>query len=61
MGWSHVTPEPPPPIPGGNAGPLKICKPTVGSLLVCSSVRFHLAIMYVSIKVVCVVELVVLG
>lgn len=34
MGCSHVTPEPPPPpIPGGNAGPLKkICKPTVGSL-----------------------------
>lgn len=38
MGRSHVTPEPPPPpIPGGSAGPLKICTPTVGSLLGCSS------------------------
>lgn len=60
MGWSHVTPEPPPPIPGGNAGPLKISKPTVGSLLVCSSVHFHLAIMYVSISEISCIKLILI-
>lgn len=53
MGWSHVTPEPPPPIPGGNAGPLKICKPTLESLLICSTAHFHLAIISQSVVCVC--------